>query len=1165
MKIEIFDTGEFIELNELQEVTSPIVFQRGNVPDPKGLLSTEIFGIDVRSRKNTFAYIDLGRPFFQPHVYKALKKLYRNVEYILNGAKYYRIEDGKLVEDPENGETGLDFLYDNWSKIKWERSLDEHTVRNERIDLLTKTKKNEIFTNYQLVIPVFYRDILGSKTGGETDPLNNLYCKELRMVSLLKDRDMFDFTMHSTNYNVQHLMVEIYDTFKHKLERKNGMIRKYLMGKNVDNCTRSVISCPLYHDNTPETTGTRFAYAGIPVAQIISLCYPFMSAWLKNFFEREFILPKESKVVMRESKNGEVEYLPLYKPELYFTDKYIKKISDLYVRDPECRFDPILVPVGKDEYGTIAFTGKKLNPGTMEELSTISNRPMTLTDLFYMAACDIVKDKHTLITRYPVSDAYGLFVARVNPVCTLQTEVVQINGQVYRHYPKVEVETPKNIIPIRFIDTVQFSNSYLAGLGGDYDGDQVTVKIIWSQEANAEIEEVMNSKSFYISPSGSNVRSIKYECLQTMYDLTKDPGKDSKKIVGPERDAIVKMDPKDITFDYMVGLFADRRFGKETRKSKYNVNDIIVLKPGELRNKETVTTTIGRVIWNKFMVDRVGLSEYFQYNNNVQTKKNYGKYEAAVTLLLREDKIPTTQFRDYLEHRDWLGLQLHSIITISFTEATIRTPDSVKKLRDELFKKYEKELASGDVVAANKVEKALIDATVDLIKDDPGFDLYASGARGDINNHLKNLFLMRGAVLNPNTGKFEIMKSSFNEGLRKEDFTPASNSVVQGAYFKSVSTADSGYLAKQLMAGMQTEILDDPGTDCGTKGTINFLLTEEDANDFQYRNINDNGKVVMLTPDNMKHFIGKEVKMYSPMYCAGKHICSKCAGKVDNKFIGLDTNKIATTLTNLNMKKFHDSTLRFYKIKPDGMLIGADGTNLFKVDGDNVVLTSDYFEIYVPTSYFTDLNLAEDLGNMVNLFGLVPVGIFDNGKLKQYATLNIPSWHKYNVFEAEERAVNIAGMGDTACKVLKYYKGHQICGSSILEDSANAQLFLRQITYGKVPPTIPYSSSIHVWRKNAKINAVNFGVPSVIQEVVLSCAYRYKKDPSMKYATAYGMNPKISEYDYEMAGIRRICQVTSTFSGITFESFDDMVTTSLNRAREHGTETESPLEILFKL
>ena len=87
MKIEIFDTGEFIELNELQEVTSPIVFQRGNVPDPKGLLSTEIFGIDVRSRKNTFAYIDLGRPFFQPHVYKALKKLYRNVEYILNGAK----------------------------------------------------------------------------------------------------------------------------------------------------------------------------------------------------------------------------------------------------------------------------------------------------------------------------------------------------------------------------------------------------------------------------------------------------------------------------------------------------------------------------------------------------------------------------------------------------------------------------------------------------------------------------------------------------------------------------------------------------------------------------------------------------------------------------------------------------------------------------------------------------------------------------------------------------------------------------------------------------------------------------------------------------------------------------------------------------------------------
>ena len=118
LKIDLFDFDEFIDLNHLKEVTSPIVFQRGNVPDPFGLLSTDIFGIDVRSRKNKFAYTSLGGHFFHPHVYKSFKRLYRNIERIVNGSEYYRIsETGTLVKDEENGETGIEFLYDNWEKI----------------------------------------------------------------------------------------------------------------------------------------------------------------------------------------------------------------------------------------------------------------------------------------------------------------------------------------------------------------------------------------------------------------------------------------------------------------------------------------------------------------------------------------------------------------------------------------------------------------------------------------------------------------------------------------------------------------------------------------------------------------------------------------------------------------------------------------------------------------------------------------------------------------------------------------------------------------------------------------------------------------------------------------------------------------------------------------
>ena len=51
MKIDLFDIKEFVELNKLQEITSPILFQRGGIPHPDGLISNEIFGVTTRSRR----------------------------------------------------------------------------------------------------------------------------------------------------------------------------------------------------------------------------------------------------------------------------------------------------------------------------------------------------------------------------------------------------------------------------------------------------------------------------------------------------------------------------------------------------------------------------------------------------------------------------------------------------------------------------------------------------------------------------------------------------------------------------------------------------------------------------------------------------------------------------------------------------------------------------------------------------------------------------------------------------------------------------------------------------------------------------------------------------------------------------------------------------------
>lgn len=470
MRISLFDTKEFIELNHLQEVTSSILFQRGGIPHPKGLISNEIFGITTKSRKETFGYIDLHGYFFHPHIYKVMKRLFRNIEKIVNGELYMSINnEGALIPD-EAGETGIEFLYNNWEKIKWEKSPD-FGMRNERIDLITKTPKNEIFTRYCIVIPPFYRDISFNENGsGKTGEINQFYAKLIRNAQLIKERDMFDFQFNTTNYNIQNTLVDIYNYFKTKLEKKQGLLRKYLMGRNVDYCTRTVITAPTFHAEKPNELITDFRHAAVPISQVCSLCYPFIMYWVKTFFERNIFDEQLSKVIYNPDNKDEnnqpiVSTIKLLNPESYFTEKYFKKMIDTYIKDPESRFNTIEIPTtDKTKKYYLRFRGKRMDATDNSDISSLVYRPMTWTDVLYMAAEEVTRDKHCLVTRYPLLDEFGIFLAEIHVLSTTETDVVEANGRIYKWYPHIDFTVEPEKMATKFIDSVQFSNSYLPGL-----------------------------------------------------------------------------------------------------------------------------------------------------------------------------------------------------------------------------------------------------------------------------------------------------------------------------------------------------------------------------------------------------------------------------------------------------------------------------------------------------------------------------------------------------------------------------------------------------------------------------------------------------------------------------------------------------------------------------
>lgn len=518
MKVGLLDIKKLIIANGLRQVTNPILFESGNVPTPDGLLSLEIFGTTSRERKYNYAFIDLKGVFLNPYVYKILKRLDRRIENIVHSSKRYIInEDGKLIEDEENGGTGIAWLYRNWDKLKFEKN--ESNVRNERIALLEAHKKDVIFCRQWVVLPAYYRDVnFQNVDSGQIshNELTDLYCKLLKFANMLESSNDFDFMVNSTIGKVQDTLVELYDYFKQKIEKKTGLIRKALLGKSIDYGVRAVIAAPEFTTNKYSDNIIDFWHSGIPVSLLCTLFFPFMLHELRNFFKEQYEMLGESINDLSEYDkrlSGSSQLAPF---DLVYNEEYYKKIMDTYTRSYEDRFNKVEIPLVEDTRYPIYY---KIT--LIDESGKEITRDMTYTDLLFIVANRACADKHVFITRYPITNHLGTFPSKLNVMSTVKTVPMTYNGTHYKYYPIVEPDMKKEDVATFFYDVLKMSNVLLKALGGDYDGDQVSIKGVFTTEANVECDKLVRGKANILDIGANNVRKSTNENVQTLYTLTK--------------------------------------------------------------------------------------------------------------------------------------------------------------------------------------------------------------------------------------------------------------------------------------------------------------------------------------------------------------------------------------------------------------------------------------------------------------------------------------------------------------------------------------------------------------------------------------------------------------------------------------------------------------------
>jgi hypothetical protein len=372
---------------------------------------------------------------------------------------------------------------------------------------------------------------------------------------------------------------------------------------------------------------------------------------------------------------------------------------------------------------------------------------------------------------------------------------------------------------------------------------------------------------------------------------------------------------------HLFGRTADPKT-KKINPPRYIVTDRVKLKAKEYINLTDVDTTLGRLVFNKICIE-----PYIKdvvpnhYWNKVMDKGGVKALYNCVSEALKYGKITTEVAWKWEKAIEFYSLKGAIIYNSSYNADLLIPREDLIKERDE-FIKNNPNATTADF--ANFEEKITGEASKKLA-DNPGVGLYNSGARGEISDQYKNISIMIGPVYNPATAQMEPVTSNFIEGFKKEDIPKAGNMLISAAYPKSCATADTGYITKQYYAAFQSVYADEDGTDCGTKSYLNVPITEKNFNMYEFQYVMENGKPVMLSQENKKKYIGKTVKLRSPMCCLGEHVCSICAGRfpyiANIKNIGITFATIPNAALNGGMKKFHKSAIKMDDVDVDSLII----------------------------------------------------------------------------------------------------------------------------------------------------------------------------------------------------------------------------------------------------
>lgn len=339
--------------------------------------------------------------------------------------------------------------------------------------------------------------------------------------------------------------------------------------------------------------------------------------------------------------------------------------------------------------------------------------------------------------------------------------------------------------------------------------------------------------------------------------------------------------------------------------------------------KETYETTVGI-----FLVNMVVLKESVgDASSYINAKISGGVIKGLIDSIMVDDPKPgeevpagkasVAQCLQISKNLDYLEGLNGVFVKASSVDVLTVHPDVIA-LRDKLLKELEDEGKLDDPVAVAKLIDAVVELDAKIQYSGPSRDFFINGKF--IDNARKKMFIVFDMVPDFNTGKYNLLRNSLNEGWDLNQLPKYINTAISASYDRGNATGEGGFEVK--VAILLTNRMVIGSVDCGTKATETVELTKKNIGGWTGGYFIDGGKPELVKKD----MAGRIVNMRVPQYCiqGEDNLCKTCCGEklggIESR-VSAEVVYIFTQFMLTRMKGMHVSTLKTITLTLDEIVM----------------------------------------------------------------------------------------------------------------------------------------------------------------------------------------------------------------------------------------------------